>query len=80
MSSLNDLTPINVQQEKTIKRQQEEIEALKQKCDQLVAERKKKFQDVQRILGLEIDLEKLSAKNAKDLQQFKTQQEALIKV
>ncbi|CAK62757.1 unnamed protein product (macronuclear) [Paramecium tetraurelia] len=70
---------INVQQEKEIKKLKDEIEEFKIKIEQLNADRKKRFLELQRLLGLDIDLERLSAKNAKDITIFKNQQEALLK-
>ncbi|CAK61737.1 unnamed protein product (macronuclear) [Paramecium tetraurelia] len=72
-------TPNNSQQDKVIKRLQEEIQEYKQKIEQLNLDRKKRFMDLQKLLGLDIDLERLSAKNAKDISIFRNQQEALQK-
>ncbi|CAD8100924.1 unnamed protein product [Paramecium primaurelia] len=70
---------VNIQQEKEIKKLKDEIEEYKIKIEQLNADRKKRFLELQRLLGLDIDLERLSAKNAKDITIFKNQQEALLK-
>ncbi|KAM3128358.1 hypothetical protein pb186bvf_019548 [Paramecium bursaria] len=78
-ASMADDKTFQIQMEKQIKRLMDENEALKQKIDQMALERKKKFSDLQKILGLDIDLEKLSNKTAKDITQFRIQQEALVK-
>ncbi|CAD8122513.1 unnamed protein product [Paramecium sonneborni] len=78
-SLLGSETQNNIQQDKVIKKLQEEIQEYKQKIEQMNLDRKKKFIDLQKLLGLDIDLERLSAKNAKDITIFRNQQEALQK-
>ncbi|KAL4466133.1 hypothetical protein ABPG74_004370 [Tetrahymena malaccensis] len=67
--------------DKLIKSLKDQIKDLETKIDFIQRENKSKMTEIQNILGLEVDLDKiLSRSSQKDLQQFKMQREAVAKL
>ncbi|CAD8205567.1 unnamed protein product [Paramecium pentaurelia] len=68
-------------QDKLIKKLQDENTELKSKIDYMQKEHKQKISEIQTLLGIDVDLEKLFAKSsAQELQKFKIQKDAMQKV
>ncbi|CAK61040.1 unnamed protein product (macronuclear) [Paramecium tetraurelia] len=68
-------------QDKLIKKLQDENTELKAKVDFLQKEHKQKLSEIQNLLGIDVDLEKLFARmGAQELQKYKIQKDAMQKV
>ncbi|KAL4471997.1 hypothetical protein ABPG72_018499 [Tetrahymena utriculariae] len=79
-SNINNLTNSSVVNDKVVQKLQRDNQELKEKLEKVQNDHKKRLHDIQMILGIEVELDKLFLKSSiRELNHLKQQKEAMIK-